>query len=167
MFERVGEVKKVLYRIEKGNLSIVLLLDVLPQAMIILGRVILNTIFTVLKALYDFAVAALSAIKRGVEVALDAFSRLHPALQLLIGAFSGYLLIKNADKVRGFMEKTVQFTVEAARRIMEFLKSIAGLVKELFFVSVDIARVMLKEIYETIELYEELEDRIETSEAIP
>ncbi len=166
-FEKVGKLKKVLYKIEKGNLSMVLLFDMLPMAMMALGKLIFYAIFAVLKALYDFAVIVWTGIKSLAKGAFDAFSSLHPILQLGLLILGGYLAINNADKIGKFVEKTIEFTVETAKMIIEFLKSVAELVKELVIISAKVASAMLNCIFETIELYEELETRIELSEAPP
>ncbi len=167
-FKNVGHLKRVLYEIERGNLALFITVDILPRLIIYLGRLIITAIFTVIKALYDFAVKAIEAIKSGLKKFVDWFSELTPFGKfsaIFIGIISAVSIYEHREWIKkNIIDPIKDFVSEIIEGIIQFFKRLINLLEDLVYISVELVMLMIKSIQNCIEIYKELNSKISRME---
>ena len=168
--QKVGHLKKVLYDIERGNLALLVTIDVLPKLVIYLARIIITILILVVKALSDFAVKAIETLKNGTKKFIEWFSGLTPEGKV-VGVILSLISAGIAYAYRDWIQKNIieplkDVISEIITRIIQFFKQLGSLLKDLIYAATEIVRLMLESIQKCIEIYESLKSRIDDIEVI-
>ncbi len=168
--EMVSSLKKVLYDVERGNLALLITADVLPRLAIYLGRIIITSIFAVMKAFYDFAVEAMEVLKNGIKGFIGWFSNLTPEgkfVGMLFSLISGKIIYDNRKWIKENIVNPIRdFICELIDALIRFFRGVGELLRYLTFAAVEIVELMLNNIQKCIEIYEELGRRFRMMEGV-
>ncbi|GEM_PF-3873489 len=166
--KNVGHLKKVLYEIERGNLALLITVDVLPKLVVYIGRIIITALFLVMRALYKFAVKAIESIKKGMKEFMNWFSNLTPERKLwgvIVGLISAKIIYDNRERIqKNIIDPLKEFVYELTNKLIQFFKEIGNLLKDLTYAAAEIVKLMLENIKHCIEIYEEFGRRFQIIE---